>query len=124
MNQIDIDSKQAVSMALVDGALLLDTIPGLSYMEEYARRFGANMMLPCFFVGLVLIGISYQLSAVVNPQLGSCLIGVVLYSGFFGSYAFLTCILLFQPTRLIRNGKYRRQPRLLQRFVIYFFKKP
>lgn len=93
MNQIGFDATQSNYMSLVGGgALLLGTIPAIFLMETCGRRFWAITMLPGFFIGLVLIGVSYQFDYMTNPTLveGLYLTGLIIYMGFFGSYACLT----------------------------------
>jgi hypothetical protein len=62
-------------------------------------------MLPGFLIGLVLVGISYQLNT-LSPQLGVYLTGLILYELFFGSYAPLTWVIPSQvyPTYLRSYG--------------------
>ncbi|KAG7888459.1 hypothetical protein KL936_003671 [Ogataea polymorpha] len=93
MASIGFDEKNSVFMSLVGGgALLLGTIPAILYMDYCGRRFWANSMLPGFFIGLVFVGISYQLPVTGSAALGLYLTGIVLYMGFFGSYACLTWV--------------------------------
>jgi hypothetical protein len=49
-------------------------------------------MLPGFFIGLVLIGASYHIPLDTNLSgAEACyLLGLIIYMGFFGSYACLT----------------------------------
>ncbi|KAF5661437.1 mfs sp major inositol transporter [Fusarium heterosporum] len=96
MNQIGFDKKKSNYMSLVGGgSLLLGTIPAIFLMERFGRRFWALTMLPGFFIGLVLIGISYQFD--VKTQLmrveALYLTGLIIYMGFFGSYACLTWVI-------------------------------
>lgn len=96
MTQIGFDDQQATYMSLVGGgSLLLGTIPACFYMEKFGRRFWANAMLPCFFIGLVIIGCSYQIDVDTNPKgaIACYLIGLILYMGFFGCYACLTWVI-------------------------------
>lgn len=93
LNQIGFDAERANYMSLVGGgALLLGTIPAIFLMETCGRRFWAILMLPGFFFGLILISVSYQFD--LNTNLagaeGFYLTGLILYMGFFGSYACLT----------------------------------
>ncbi|KAG7283938.1 hypothetical protein NEMBOFW57_010296 [Staphylotrichum longicolle] len=109
MKQIGFDDEKANYMSLVGGgALLLGTIPAVFLMEKYGRRFWANTMLPGFFIGLVIIGISYQIPLDTNLQgAEACyLIGLVLYMGFFGCYACLTWVVPSEvyPTYLRSYG--------------------
>lgn len=109
MNQIGFDEEKADYMSLVGGgSLLLGTIPAIFLMERFGRRFWAITMLPGFFVGLVLIGISYQFDPKVNLPAaeGLYLTGLVIYMGFFGSYACLTWVIPAEvyPTYLRSYG--------------------
>lgn len=106
MHQVGFNSKTSVFMSLVGGgALLLGTIPGVLYMEKFGRRFWALLTLPCFFVGLILVGISYQMDSLVATE-GLYLTGIIIYMGFFGSYACLTWVLPSEvfPTYLRSYG--------------------
>lgn len=96
MTQIGFDDQQSTYMSLVGGgSLLIGTIPAIFLMERFGRRFWANAMLPGFFIGLVVIGASYQIDLTTNPKgAEACyLIGLVLYMGFFGCYACLTWVI-------------------------------
>ena len=63
-------------------------------MERFGRRFWACAMLPGFFFGLILIGISYEVPVTnFSAVSGLYLTGLILYEGFFGSYACLTWVL-------------------------------
>lgn len=109
MNQIGFDAERANYMSLVGGgSLLLGTIPAIFLMERYGRRFWANTMLPGFFVGLVVIGVSYQIPLDTNLEgAEACyLIGLILYMGFFGCYACLTWVVPSEvyPTYLRSYG--------------------
>jgi hypothetical protein len=93
MNEIGFDPERANYMSLVGGgALLLGTTPAIFLMETCGRRFWAITMLPGFFVGLVLIGASYHIPLDTNLRgAEACyLTGLIIYMGFFGSYACLT----------------------------------
>jgi sugar porter (SP) family MFS transporter len=108
MNQIGFDPVQSNYMSLVGGgALLLGTIPAIFYMEICGRRFWALATLPGFFVGLVLVGVSYQIPIdnTVAVQ-GVYLTGLILYEGFFGCYACLTWVIPSEvyPTYLRSYG--------------------
>ena len=95
MQQVGFDDKQSVFMSLVGGgALLLGTIPAILYMEKFGRRFWACAMLPGFFIGLLVIGCSYliPLSNKAGSQ-GTYIAGLIIYEGFFGSYACLTWVI-------------------------------
>ncbi|KAL1901105.1 fructose symporter [Sporothrix stenoceras] len=109
LNQIGFDAEKANYMSLVGGgSLLLGTIPAIFLMETFGRRFWAIITLPGFFIGLVLIGISYQFS--LETQLptveGLYFTGLVLYMTFFGSYACLTWVVPSEvyPTYLRSYG--------------------
>lgn len=96
MTQIGFDDQQSTYMSLVGGgSLLIGTIPAIFLMERFGRRFWANAMLPGFFVGLVVIGASYQIDLATSPRAAEAcyLIGLVLYMGFFGCYACLTWVI-------------------------------
>jgi len=104
MAQMGFNDYQANYMSLVGGgSLLIGTIPAIFLMETYGRRFWAIAMLPCFFVGLVLIGISYHLD---GASLGVYLTGLIIYEIFFGSYACLTWVIPAEvyPTYLRSYG--------------------
>jgi hypothetical protein len=89
--QLGFSRKDSVFLSLVGGgSLLLGTIPGVLYMERFGRRFWACFTLPCFFIGLLLVGISYQVASFQATE-ALYLTGVIIYMGFFGSYACLTC---------------------------------
>jgi sugar porter (SP) family MFS transporter len=125
MNQIGFDRKQSVFMSLVGGgSLLLGTIPGVLFMEKFGRRFWANMMLPCFFIGLIFVGVSYQLTTLAGTQ-GLYLTGIIIYNGFFGSYACLTWVLPSEvfPTYLRSYGMESTDVNLFfcSWLVTYFF---
>jgi Sugar (and other) transporter len=90
------------------GSLLLGTIPAIFLMETCGRRFWAILMLPGFFIGLVLISASYHID--LNTNLagaeGLYLTGLIIYMGFFGSYACLTWVIPSEvyPTYLRSYG--------------------
>lgn len=93
MNQIGFDDEKATYMSLVGGgSLLIGTIPAIFLMETCGRRFWAITMLPGFFIGLVLIGVAYQIPIDTHLQAaeGLYLSGLIIYMMFFGSYACLT----------------------------------
>lgn len=100
MNQIGFDDEKATYMSLVGGgSLLIGTIPAIFLMETCGRRFWAIIMLPGFFIGLVLIGVAYQIPIDTNLQAaeGLYLSGLIIYMMFFGSYA---CLTWGKPSRL------------------------
>ncbi|KAK7511856.1 uncharacterized protein IWZ02DRAFT_97528 [Phyllosticta citriasiana] len=106
MSQIGFDDIQANYMSLVGGgSLLLGTIPAVFYMERAGRRFWAIAMLPGFFIGLILVGVSYEMKTVVGQQ-GMYLTGIIIYQAFFGSYACLTWVVPSEvyPTYLRSYG--------------------
>ncbi|KAB8237711.1 putative MFS sugar transporter [Aspergillus alliaceus] len=109
MGGIGFDKRNSVFMSLVGGgSLLIGTIPAVMYMEKFGRRYWANAMLPGFFIGLVLVGVGYQINADKNPVAaeGVYLTGIILYMGFFGSYACLTWVIPAEvfPTYLRSYG--------------------
>ncbi|RJE23132.1 transporter [Aspergillus sclerotialis] len=96
MSKMNFTNKDSVFMSLVGGgSLLLGTIPAVLYMERFGRRFWANTMLPGFFIGLVLVGVGYRIPYETHPHAatGVYLTGIILYMGFFGSYACLTWVI-------------------------------
>lgn len=106
---IGFSAKNAVFMSLVGGgALMLGTIPAVLYMERFGRRYWANTMLPGFFIGLVFVGVGYQIPLDTHQKLaeGLYLTGLILYMGFFGSYACLTWVIPSEvyPTYLRHYG--------------------
>jgi hypothetical protein len=106
MSQVGFDTYDATYMSLVGGgSLLLGTIPAIFLMETCGRRFWAIAMLPGFFIGLMLVGISYQLNT-LSAQLGVYFVGLILYMLFFGSYAALTWVIPSEvyPTYLRSYG--------------------
>ncbi|KAM3439843.1 hypothetical protein NHJ13734_003505 [Beauveria thailandica] len=109
MNTIGFNADDANYMSLVGGgSLLLGTIPAIFLMETCGRRFWAIMMLPGFFIGLVLIGIAYQFDPATNLKAteGIYITGLIIYMGFFGSYACLTWVIPSEvyPTYLRSYG--------------------
>jgi hypothetical protein len=78
MPQVGFDSTQANHMSLVGGGALLCTIPAIFYMETCG--LWALTMLPGFFIGLVLVGISYELPITNTAAVqGVYLTGLILY---------------------------------------------
>lgn len=109
MNKIGFGKEEANYMSLVGGgSLLLGTIPAIFYMETFGRRFWAIMMLPGFFIGLVLISIAQLYDPATHLQLteGLYLAGLIIYMGFFGCYACLTWVVPSEvyPTYLRHYG--------------------
>lgn len=109
MSKIGFDDKTSVFMSLVGGgALMFGTIPAMLFMERFGRRYWANAMLPGFLLGLVLVGVGYQIPIETHPAAaqGVYLTGVILYMGFFGSYACLTWVIPAEvyPTYLRSYG--------------------
>jgi MFS family permease len=106
MSQVGFNTYDATYMSLVGGgSLLIGTIPAIFLMETCGRRFWAIAMLPGFFIGLVLVGVSYQISG-LSASLGVYLTGLILYELFFGSYAALTWVIPSEvyPTYLRSYG--------------------
>ena len=106
MNQVGFDKVTSNYMALVGGgSLLIGTIPAIFLMETCGRRFWAIAMLPGFLVGLVLVGVSYQIES-LQGTLGTYFTGLILYELFFGSYAALTWVIPSEvyPTYLRSYG--------------------
>lgn len=91
MSRIGFDEKKSVFMSLVGGgSLLIGTIPAVFWMDKFGRRkWGLNIV--GFFVGLVLMGIGYEINLQRNLAAaeGVYLSGLILYMAFFGSYACL-----------------------------------
>lgn len=109
MTKIGFDDRSSVYMSLVGGgSLLIGTIPAVLYMERFGRRYWANVMLPGFFIGLVLVGAGYTIDYKTYPATaeGLYLTGIILYMGFFGSYACLTWVIPAEvfPTYLRSYG--------------------
>lgn len=109
MSQVGFNAKNSVFMSLVGGgSLLLGTIPAILYMEKFGRRFWACAMLPGFFIGLVIIGCSYLIDLKTNlaGAQGAYITGLIIYEGFFGSYACLTWVIPSEvyPTYLRSYG--------------------
>lgn len=77
-------------------------------MERFGRRFWANTMLPEFFIGVVIISVSYMTDLNRHPQQVERLYitGLILYMGFYGPYACLTCVIPTEayPTYLRSYG--------------------
>lgn len=96
MQQVGFDEVNATYMSMVGGgALFLGTIPAIFTMERFGRRFWALLMLPGFFIGLVIIGIGYLVDPETNPvkAQGLYLTGLIVYMLFYGPYACLTWVL-------------------------------
>ncbi|KAJ5248862.1 MFS sugar transporter [Penicillium chermesinum] len=109
MQAIGFDNKTSVFMSLVGGgSLMLGTIPAVIYMERFGRRYWANVMLPGFFVGLILVGVGYTIDYQTRPAAaeGLYLTGIIIYMGFMGSYACLTWVIPSEvfPTYLRHYG--------------------
>ena len=95
MGKIGFDEKNSVFMSLVGGgSLLIGAIPAILWMDRFGRRVWA-MNIVGFFIGLVLVGVGYTipLDTNENAAMGVYLTGIILYMGFFGSYACLTWVL-------------------------------
>jgi len=109
LNAIGFDKKSSVFMGLVGGgSLLLGTIPAILYMDRFGRRAGAITLLPGFFIGLLIISMSYLIDLNTNlaAAQGVYLTGLIIYMFFFGSYACLTWVLPSEvyPTYLRSYG--------------------
>ena len=109
MSKIGFDDRTSVFMSLVGGgSLLIGTIPAVLYMERFGRRMWATVTLPGFFFGLVFVGAGYTIDFKTNPVAaeGVYLTGIILYMGFFGSYACLTWVIPAEvfPTYLRSYG--------------------
>lgn len=109
MGAIGFDKRTSIFMSLVGGgSLLLGCIPAVLYMERFGRRYWANTMLPGFFIGLVLVGAGYTIDYQKYPAAaeGVYLTGIIMYMGFFGSYACLTWVVPSEvfPTYLRSYG--------------------
>jgi len=109
LNAIGFDAKSSVFMGLVGGgALLLGTIPAILYMDKFGRRTGAITLLPGFFIGLLIISMSYliPLDSNLAAAQGVYLTGLIMYMFFFGSYACLTWVIPSEvyPTYLRSYG--------------------
>ena len=109
MEAIGFDAKTSVFMSLVGGAsLMFGAIPAVIYMERFGRRYWANVMLPGFFVGLILVGAGYTIDYKTWPAAaeGLYLTGIIIYMGFMGSYACLTWVIPSEvfPTYLRHYG--------------------
>ncbi|XP_014560298.1 hypothetical protein COCVIDRAFT_23519 [Bipolaris victoriae FI3] len=106
MSQMGFNTYDSTYVSLVGGgSLLLGTIPAIFLMETCGRRFWAISMLPGFLVGLVLVGVSYQITD-LSGKLAIYFTGLVLYMLFFGSYAALTWVVPSEvyPTYLRSYG--------------------
>lgn len=106
MSQVGFDTYDATYMSLVGGgSLLVGTIPAIFLMETCGCRFWAIAMLPGFFIGLVLVGVSYHIHS-LQGTLGVYLSGLIVYEIFFGSYACLTWVIPSEvyPTYLRSYG--------------------
>lgn len=113
MQAIGFNRRNSVYMSLVGGgSLLIGTIPAVLYMERFGRRVWALTMMPGFFIGLVLVGVGYQIqltndsASTFKASEGIYLSGVILYMMFFGSYATLTWVVPSEvfPTYLRSYG--------------------
>lgn len=108
MSQVGFDKYEANYMSLVGGgSLLIGTIPAIFLMETCGRRFWAIATLPCFFVGLILVGVSYEIPfSNISAKQGVYFTGLILYEVFFGSYACLTWVIPAEvyPTYLRSYG--------------------
>lgn len=95
MKNIGFDDKQSVAMSMVGGAaLLIGTVPAILWMDRFGRRTWA-MTIIIFIVGLVLVGVGYQINLQTHMAAaeGVYLTGQIIYNMAFGSYAALTWVL-------------------------------
>ncbi|QID83981.1 hypothetical protein GRS66_006471 [Saccharomyces pastorianus] len=95
MKNIGFDDKQSVAMSMVGGAaLLIGTVPAILWMDRFGRRTWA-MTIIIFIVGLVLVGVGYQINLKTHMAAaeGVYLTGQIIYNMAFGSYAALTWVL-------------------------------
>ncbi|PKS08049.1 hypothetical protein jhhlp_006661 [Lomentospora prolificans] len=109
MRQIGFDETNATYMSMVGGgALFIGTIPAIFTMERFGRRFWALLMLPGFFVGLIITGCSYLFDPETEPKKtqGLYLTGLIIYMLFYGPYACLTWVIPSEvyPTYLRSYG--------------------
>jgi hypothetical protein len=96
MRQIGLNAADSTYVSMVGGgALFIGTIPAIFNMERFGRRFWAMTMLPGCFVGLILIGCSYQFNVNTNTKTteGLYLSGLIIYMLFYGPYACLTWVI-------------------------------
>lgn len=96
MREVGFNAENATYMSMVGGgALFLGTIPAIFTMERFGRRFWAMLMLPGFFIGLILMGCSDLVDPATDPVAtqGLYLTGLVLYMLFYGPYACLTWVI-------------------------------
>lgn len=92
---MDFGDRESVLMSMVGGgALMLGTIPAILWMDKFGRRVWAQNLV-VFFIGLVLVGVGYSISIHDHRSaaLGVYFTGMILYMGFFGTYACLTWVL-------------------------------
>ncbi|QLG73125.1 hypothetical protein HG535_0E02090 [Zygotorulaspora mrakii] len=95
MQRIGFSDKRSVAMSMVGGAaLLIGTIPAILWMDRFGRRTW-SMTIIIFSLGLVLVGVGYQINLVTNLRAaeGVYLTGQIIYNMAFGSYAALTWVL-------------------------------
>lgn len=92
MAKIGFNEKNSVFMSLVGGgSLLIGTIPAT--VTKKGRRVWSMNLAGCI-VGLALVGGGYRFNVETqrSAALGTYLTGLILYMGFFGSYACLTWV--------------------------------
>lgn len=95
MQSIGFNERNSVFMSLVGtGALLIGTTPLVLYMDKFGRRFWANLMIPGFFIGLILVGVGYLIPLESNRSAltGTYMTGMIIYWLFFGNYACLSWV--------------------------------
>lgn len=95
LEKMNFSDRDSVLMSMVGGgSLLIGTIPAILWMDRFGRRVWAQNIV-MFFVGLVLVGVGYLIpyDTHKSASLGVYFTGMILYMGFFGSYACLTWVL-------------------------------
>lgn len=95
MSRVGFDSDQSVFTSLIGGgALRLGTIPAIFYIERYGGRFWAIAILQGFFIRLMIIDLGYLIPVTnTGAASGVYITGLIIYEGFFGSYACLTWVI-------------------------------
>jgi sugar porter (SP) family MFS transporter len=107
MKMVGFNDQDAVFMSLVGGgALLIGTIPAIIWMDRVGRRKWAISILPCCFVGLLLVGLAFLPGNSLVQTEGLYLTGILIYTLCFGPYACLTWVLPSEsyPTYLRSYG--------------------
>lgn len=107
LSKMNFDDRKSVLMSMVGGgALFFGTIPAIIWMDRFGRRVWAHNIL-VFFIGLVLVGAGYKIDYDTNRSaaLGVYFTGLILYMGFFGTYACLTWVLPAESFNLRTRGQ-------------------